>query len=82
MQAGVRIALAVAMAAVVGLLLGSTLLGAESPVADSPGRYQIANFSGVGVSVLDTNTGAVWSYRIVSDGPGPWRVLAPPIPQQ
>jgi hypothetical protein len=70
------------MAAVVGLLLGSTLLGAESPAADSPGRYQIANFSGVGVSVLDTNTGAVWSYRIVSDGPGPWRVLAPPIPQQ
>ncbi len=82
MQVGARLTLAVVAAVVVGLLLGSTLLKAESPVVSPPGRYQIANFSGVGLSVLDTHTGAVWSYRIVSNGPGPWRVLAPPIPQQ
>jgi hypothetical protein len=55
MKAGARLTVAVMVAALVGLLLGSALLGAESPEVDEPGRYQMANFSSIGVSVLDTH---------------------------
>jgi hypothetical protein len=81
MQRQTLVAVMIVVAVVVGLLVGSTVLKAESPIPNSPGRYEIANFSGIGLSVLDTQTGAVWSYRIVADGPGPWRLLASPIPQ-
>jgi hypothetical protein len=80
MKAGARLTVVVVVAAIAGLLLGSALLGAESPEVDEPGRYQTANFSSIGVSVLDTHTGAVYSYKF-SGEKGPWRVLAPPLPQ-
>jgi hypothetical protein len=73
--------LSLLVALLVGLFLGAALPRAESANAVGPGRYETANFSGIGLSVLDTHTGAVWSFRIAGDGPNRWRQLAPGIPQ-
>ncbi len=81
MKAKAGLTLAVVAASLAGLLLGTTLLGADTPVVDHLGRHQTANFSSVGVSVLDTHTGAVYSYKFSGTEKGPWRVVAPPLPQ-
>jgi len=71
--------MALLVALLVGMLLGAALPRAESANTVGRGRYEMARFSAIGPSVLDTHTGTVWSYKVSTNGP--WQRLSPGIPQ-